>query len=175
MCPAVPPETQAPIKKPIAQTAIGFYLPTPDPKEVVVKRQELLGFGSSASSSGGSGICSSLGSVSSSVGGSGSCSLGGRSGGFGSRSRCCGCGFSGGCSRSGSLCRSRFFLLAASSKGSSSDHGSQDEGLVHFSFLKGRERIWKCHNGSLFSRSRSGRVARYANLTQLRIIRIFCQ
>ena len=171
MRPSVSPETLAPIKKPIAQTAIGFYLPTPDPKEVVVKRQELLGFGSSASSSGGGGISSSLGSVCS----SGSCSLGGRSSGFRSRSRCCGCGFCGGCSRSGSLCRSRFFLLAASGKGSSSDHGSQDEGLVHFSFLKGRGRIWKCHNGSLFSRSRSGRVARYANLTQLRIIRIFCQ
>lgn len=152
-----------------------FLWAAPGLKEATVQRQELLGFGSSASSSGGGGISSSLGSVCSSVSGSGSCSLGSRSSGFRSRSGCCGCGFSGGSCGSGSLCRSRFFLLAASSKGSSSDHGSQDEGLVHFSFLKGRGRIWKCHNGSLFSRSRSGRVARYANLTQLRIIRIFCQ
>lgn len=99
-----------------------------------MQRQELLGFGSSASGSRGGRIGSSLGSVRSSIRGGGSGSLGSGSRCFGSGGRCCGCCFSGGSSRSGSRCG--FFLLAASSEGSSSDHGSQDEGLVHFSFLK---------------------------------------
>ena len=76
----------------------------------------ILGGVSSSVGSAGSGV----GSVSSSVGGASS-SVGGRSrsGSFSSRCRC------------GSRCG--LFLLATSGQSSSSDHGSQDQGVLHIS------------------------------------------
>ena len=110
---------------------------------------ELLGFGSSASRSGSSGVSSSLGSVSgrsssvssrcsggrsSSVGSGRSCWLGGGS-------RCCGGSFH----RSGCGCWSGFFLLATSGECSSSDQGGQNERVLHFDFPIWTDRILKSH------------------------------
>lgn len=83
-----------------------------------------------------SSVSSLLGGVSSSVsGGSRSSSVSSRSGGFRSGSSRSFSSRSGSFhSRSGGSSRS-FFLLAASSQSSSSDHGSQNERLLHDNFL----------------------------------------
>jgi hypothetical protein len=97
----------------------------------------------------GSSVGSSLGGVCSSSVGSGS----GRSSCVGGR--CCGSGCVGGGSSRSGFCRSgsgrcgsfsgwcgsggrSLFLLAASGQGCSSDHGSQDQRVLHHSFLESR-------------------------------------
>lgn len=92
--------------------------------QAVPGRKCLLGCGSV--SSGGSSGSVGCGSGSRSGIGRGGSSFG---------SGCCRCcGLSGSRSGGGSGGRCRLFLLAASSQGSSSDQGSDDERLVHFRF-----------------------------------------
>lgn len=90
----------------------------------------------------GGGSCSSVGSRCCCIGSGSSRSFGGRCGCLGSR---CGCGSFGG--RCGS--RSRLFLLAASGQSCSSDHGSQDQRVLHNNFLVGRlsRQCLHCHYG----------------------------
>ncbi len=92
---------------------------------------ELLGLRSSAGSSSGCSVSSSLGSVSSRSGFSGSS----RSGFGGSRSgfRSGRCWSWSGCSH-GSWSWSGFFFFTASGQGSSSDQGGQNDGVLHFKF-----------------------------------------
>ena len=120
---------------------------------LAVGKQCLLGGRGSSGSGGGSSICSSLGCVHSNgsrFNGSGSSLSRSSSGSLGSRSlsRCsrsshfgwcwCWCWCRSGLNRSGYRCGSRsgLFFFAAGGQRSSSDHGSQDEGLVHCSFPK---------------------------------------
>lgn len=140
---------------------------------------QLLGCGSAGSGSGSS-VSSSLGSVSgwsssvSSRCGGRSCSVGSsRRCGFGGRSRGCGRGFH----RCGSRCSSGLFLLATSGECSSSDQGGQNEGVLHFDFPIGTDRILKSHGVRL-----TGALVRIGTmhlvctfLAQLLIILVFSQ